>query len=44
MEDFWENHHKKMAEIDRRHKGHIRILFICAGIFIAVILYWRFFY
>jgi hypothetical protein len=43
MQDFWEEHNRKIAEIDSRHKRYNRILFICAGIFIAAIFYRRFF-
>jgi hypothetical protein len=44
MQDFWEEHNRKIAEINKRHKRYNRILFICGGVLLAVIFYWRFFY
>jgi hypothetical protein len=44
MHEIWEEHHRRIAGIDKRTKRHIRILFICSGVLLAVIFYWRFFY
>jgi hypothetical protein len=44
MQEFWEEHNRKIVEIEQRTKRHIRILFICGGVFLAGIIYWRFFY
>lgn len=37
MKDIWEDHHRRMAEIDRRHKIRMRVLTTAAVLlFIAL--------
>ena len=44
MREIWEDHNRKIAEIDKRTKKEIRLTFICSGIFIVIIIYFGFFY
>jgi preprotein translocase subunit SecG len=44
MHEILNEYDRKIAEIDKRTKRAIRLTFICAVIFIAIVIYFGFFY
>lgn len=44
MHEIWEEHNRRIAEIDKQTKRETRLTFICSGIFMAIVVYFGFFY
>lgn len=42
MQKIWDEHNRKITEIDKRTKRYIRFLFIGIIIFLTIIIYFRF--
>jgi hypothetical protein len=44
MQEICDEHNRKIAEIDKRTKRHLRILFILSGVGLGAAICFRFFY
>jgi predicted nucleic acid-binding Zn ribbon protein len=38
MKEIWEEHHRQIKEIDRKHKRNLKLLFAIIGLILYVIV------